>query len=69
MVNKNGLNQIQKLLDEFGIISGLTGPYKYKKYHSYHLSIYKNSIKKYFNLIGFSHHKKKKILLELVSQI
>ncbi|MBW2976022.1 hypothetical protein KY347_01095 [Candidatus Woesearchaeota archaeon] len=69
IVNKEGLNQIQKLLAEFGINSVLNGPYRYKKYHSYHLTVCRDSIKKYFELIGFSHPKKKKVLSELASQM
>ena len=51
IINENGLNQIQDLLEGFGIFSVINGPYKYKKYYSYHLSILRNSIKKYFSLI------------------
>lgn len=67
IVNKKGLKQIQKLLKEFNIKSTLNGPYNYKKYYSYHLSIYRDSIKKYSNLMGFYHPKKRKDLLELLN--
>ena len=69
IVNKNGLKQIQDLLNKLGILSTLHGPYKYKKFQSYHLNIYRDSLKKYTNLIGFIHPKKRQNLLELVSSI
>lgn len=69
IVNKNGLKQIQDLLKKLGILSKLHGPYKYKKFQSYHLNIYRDSLKKYANLIGFTHPKKRQNLLELVSYI
>ena len=60
MVNKNGLDQVQLMLGDFGIKSRLKGPYNYKKYSSYHLTIYKESLLNYWKFIGFNHPKKKK---------
>jgi hypothetical protein len=59
MVNKKGLEQIKKLLNEFNIQSTLNGPYRYKNFESYHLLIYHDYIKIFAGLIGFNHPKKK----------
>jgi len=69
IVNKKGLKQIQLLLRKLGIESKLGGPYFYKKYYSYHLTLYKNYIKRYYELIGFNHPKKRKDLLEVVKNM
>jgi len=66
IVNKKGLEQIQELLMGFSIAAKLNGPYMYKKYYSYHLTIYKNSILKYASFIGFTHPKKMRDLCEIV---
>jgi len=58
IVNKRGLLQIKELLSQFNIDSRLNGPYKYKQYFSYHLTINKNSSQRYFEIIGFNHPKK-----------
>lgn len=69
IVNKEGLKQIQKLLSDLKIESTLGGPYKYKKYESYHLRIYRDYIKQYYGIIGFNEPNKQKTLLELVGLI
>ncbi|MBI2507550.1 LAGLIDADG family homing endonuclease [Candidatus Woesearchaeota archaeon] len=69
IVNKKGLIQIQKLLDDLNIESRIHGPYKYKQYKSYHLKIYGNSIRRYFSRIGFNEPNKQKDLSELVTLI
>ena len=66
VVNYEGLKQIQSLLNGLMITSRLKGPYYYKKFYSYHLTIYKNSLTSYSNLIGFNHPKKKEKLQEIV---
>ena len=69
IVNYKGLKQIQSLLTDLGIISRLNGPYYHKKFYSYHLTIYKNHLYKYYILIGFSHPEKIKILQEIVKNM
>ncbi|MBW2976410.1 hypothetical protein KY347_03115 [Candidatus Woesearchaeota archaeon] len=69
IVNYKGLKQIQSLLNNLNIVSRLNGPYYYKKFYSYHLTIYKNNLLTYSNLIGFNHTKKRRILQELVKNM
>ncbi len=69
IVNQNGLKQIQTILHDLEIESNIRGPYFYKKFYSYHLSIYRNNIIRYANAIGFIHPKKIIQLLELVNTI
>ncbi len=66
IVNKPGLRQVKKLLQEFGIRSTLHGPYKYGEFYSYHLNIYRDSIPRYAEDIGFYHPKKKAHLAEIL---
>lgn len=69
IVNKKGLEQIQSLLLFFGIKSSLNGPYFCRNYFSYHLTIYKNSIQRYSDLIGFYHPKKVRCLQEIINPL
>ena len=69
MINKKGLKQVQKLLSEWGIDSTLNGPYKCREFYSYHLSIYRDSIIRYAQVVGFAHPKKKSNLKELVEKM
>ena len=69
IVNLKGLKQIKKLLNDMNINSKLNGPYFYKEFYSYHLTIYKSSIQKYSNFIGFTHPKKRKDLYEIVKNM
>ena len=69
MVNKPGLIQVQRLLNELGIRSTLNGPYRCRQYYSYHLNIYRDSIVRYYNIVGFNHPKKKMDLSEIVSKM
>lgn len=70
MVNKKGLEQIQKLLNEFHIKSTLRGPYTCKeKFFSFHLCIYQDSILNYSTFINFHHPKKKARLKEIVQRL
>jgi intein/homing endonuclease len=69
MVNENGLKQVQKLLSEFGIKSTLNGPYKCRQFFTYHLRIYRDSIRNYAMMVGFVHPKKKRHLTEVVEKI
>ena len=64
--NKKGLEQIRALLLFFGIKSSLKGPYFCRKYFSYHLTIYRDSIQKYSDLISFYHPKKIRHLQEII---
>lgn len=66
MVNVHGLKQVQSLLREFGIDSTLTGQYSHKQFLSYHLSIYRDSVVRYAERIGFYHPKKKAHLAKIV---
>ena len=66
IVNKKGLIQIMSLLEEFGIVSRLGGPYKCREYYSYHLTIYQKYMWEYHKLIGYNHPKKKLALNSLI---
>ena len=66
IVNHKGLKQVQSLLNDLNIVSRLTGPYYCREFYSYHLTIYKNSLDKYYNFIGFNHPEKNKVLQEIV---
>lgn len=68
IVNLKGLKQIQRLLKEQDIDSSLNGPYKYKKYQSYHLIIRRAFLGKYSEKIGFTHPKKKAALQEIIKK-
>lgn len=69
IVNKKGLIQIQNLLKDLEIESSLKGPYRYKKYKSYHLSLYGDAIEKYTKIINFNEPNKQKTLMELTNLI
>ena len=65
-INLNGLKQISKTLEGFGIINRII-KVKYKDYISYRLKISgRNNLIKYNNLIGFNHPKKKRKLDEAI---
>ena len=66
VVNHNGLKQIQNLLFDLGIISRLNGPYRCREFYSYHLTIYKNSLERFSNTVGFDHPEKKRKLREII---
>ncbi len=69
VVNNNGLKQIQSLLKDLNIVSRLNVPYYCREFYSYHLTIYKNSLVTYSNLIGFNHPKKKNHLFKIVKNM
>ncbi len=69
VTNKSGLKQIQHMLKKLRIASKLNGPYYYKQYSSYHLSIYRDSIEKYAELISFTHPKKQRDLGKMVGML
>ena len=69
IVNLKGLKQIKKLLNDMSINSKLNGPYFYKKFYSYHLTIYKSSIQRYSDFIGFTHPKKRRDLYNIVKNM
>ncbi|RJQ19039.1 hypothetical protein C4580_05665 [Candidatus Woesearchaeota archaeon] len=58
-VNYDGIKQVQFLLKGFKIDSVLRGPYNYKGATSFHLALYRQSLKKFEEEIGFMHPEKK----------
>lgn len=68
-VNNVGLKQIQLLLFEFGIKSKFYGPYHYKQYSIYRLTIRRNSILKYSEVIGFNHPEKRDALNQIINKL
>ena len=69
MVNKKGLEQVQALLKDFDIKSTLNGPYKCRQFFSYHLNIYRTSVREYAKSIGFYHPKKRKYLQIMINSL
>ena len=66
-VNKIGLLQVQQLLKKIGICgTKFYGPYYYKDFFSYRLTIFKNSLKEYELKVGFLHPKKIKDLKSIL---
>ncbi len=57
-VNKKGLIQISRLLKRFKIKSKVKGPYSYKQYFSWRLSIRSENVERYYKKISFIHPEK-----------
>jgi len=65
-INLKGLNQISKVLDEFGIFNRIQ-KVKYKGKISYRLKVSRReNLLKFSKLIGFNHPKKKKKLISAI---
>jgi len=66
-VNSKGLKQIQGLLKKMGIErTTINGPYHYKQFRSYRLSVLKDDVERFQVYIGFNHPKKVLELEELL---
>jgi hypothetical protein len=68
-VNRNGLDQVQGLLQSLGISSTIGGPYSHKPHlDSFRLWIHKRFLSDYARLIGFNHPRKNFLLNQILNK-
>src|SRR5436853_1728187 len=68
-VNRNGIDQVQGLLQSLGISSTVRGPYSRKPHlDSFRLMIHKKYLSDYARLIGFNHPRKNFLLGQILNK-